>query len=111
MFLMPRDIETEISICGNRYVVFINSNEESYTRYDKGGAIYTLPVDSFETDSIHGMGEIEWYSKVPVMPIDKVIYQTSIEAMSKFNVDHFFVDEDVMKKIRANPGDALTLVE
>ena len=111
MFLVPRDIETEISIYGDRYVVFINSNEESYVERDKGGAIYTLPSESFETDSVHGMGEIEWYSKVPVTPISKVVYRTSIEAMDRFNVDRFFVDNDTIEKIRANPGDALKLVE
>lgn len=111
MFLVPRDIETEISIYDDRYVVFINSDKESFLKYDKGGAIYTLLVDSFETDSVHGMGEIEWYSKTPVKPIDKVIYKTSIEAMNKFNVDRFFVDSDTFEKIRANPGDALKLVE
>ncbi len=110
MFLVPRDIETEICIYGNRYVVIINSDEESYVKQDKGGAIYSLPTDSFETDSVHGMGEIEWYSKIPVKPMSKVIYRTLIQAMDKFNVERFFVDHDTIEKIRASPSDALRLV-
>jgi hypothetical protein len=111
MFLVPRDIETEIGIYGDRYVVFINSSAELYAEQDKGGAIYSLPVDTFETDSVHGMGEIEWYSKVPVQPLSKVVYGTSIEAMDTSNVERFFVNNNTFEKIRANPSDALRLVE
>lgn len=111
MFLSPRDIKTEIGVYDNRYVIFINSNEKDYVKYDKGGAIYSLPIDSFETDTIHGMGNTEWYSKVPVKPINKTIYATSLEAMDIFHVDRFFVSDDIFEKIKANPADALTLVE
>jgi hypothetical protein len=111
MFLSPRDIGTEIGIYDDQYVIFINADENTYTQHDQGGAIYSLPVETFETDSANGMKEDEWYSKVPVRPIGKTVYKTSIEAMEEFNVKRYFVDDVTFQKIRSNPADALKLVE
>lgn len=111
MFLAPRDISIEIGIYGHKYVIFIEADEPTFIRKDKGGAIYTLPSQSFKTDTVHGMKEIEWYSEIPVNPLSKIVYKTSIEAMDKFGVKRYFVDSQTMKKIRKDPGDALNLVK
>lgn len=111
MFLAPADIPIEISIYGNEYILFIESDPQTYQEKDGGGAIYTLPTDSFETDHVHGMKEIEWYSKVPVKPISKTIYKTSTEALDEFNIKRYFVSHQTMEKIRKNPADALNLVK
>jgi hypothetical protein len=110
MFLSPRGIDTEISVYGDQYVIFINADEDAYRVKDRGGAIYSLPVETFETDTVNGMGENEWYSKIPVRPIDKTVYKTSIEAMKKFKVKRYFVNDDTFQKIRENPTDALKRV-
>jgi hypothetical protein len=110
MFLAPKDIAVEISIYDDKYVIFINSTEEEYQSKDKGGAIYILPNDTFETDSIHGMAELEWVSKVPVRPDSKTIFTTSLDAMDKYNVERYFVSEDIFKQIQQDPGNALNLV-
>lgn len=111
MFLVSRDIPTEISIYGDKYVVFINSSEADYSLKDKGGAIYILPTDTFETDSINGMGEIEWVSKVSVRPISKEIFETSMKAMDKYDVDRYFVSDATFQQIQADPAHALNLVK
>lgn len=111
MFLSPRGIDTEISIYGDQYVIFINADENTYKTQDKGGAIYSLPVETFETDTVNGMRENEWYSKTPVKPISKAVFQTSIEAMQEFGVKWYFVDNDTFQKIKADPANALKLVE
>jgi len=111
MFLSPRTIDTEIAVYGDRHVIFINSDKESYAQQDKGGAIYLLPVDTFETDNVHGMGEMEWYSRTAVKPTNKTVYQTSIEAMDAFGVTRFYVNDDTFQKIRLDPANALKLVE
>jgi hypothetical protein len=110
MFLSPRTINTEIGIYDDEYVIFINADEGTYAKHDRGGAIYSLPVETFETDTNSGMKENEWYSKMSVKPIDKTVYRTSIEAMEKFNVKRYFVDDDTFEKIRSNPADALKFV-
>ena len=111
MFLSPRSIDTEISTFGDQYVIFINADENTYRAEDQGGAIYSLPVESFETDTVNGMGENEWYSKAPVRPIDKTVYNTSVEAMEKLKVKRYFVNDYTFQRIRENPADALKLVE
>ena len=57
------------------------------------------------------MGEIEWVSKVPVRPISKEIFQTSINAMEKYKVDRYFVSDAILKQIQADPANALDLVK
>jgi hypothetical protein len=111
MFLIPRHIPTEISVYGDTYVAFINSNEADYSLSDNGGAIYSLPVDTFETDAVDGMGEIEWVSNVPVKPLFKEVFKTSIEAMNKYNVVRYFVSEATLKKIQENTANGLRLVK
>jgi hypothetical protein len=110
MFLAPKDIPIEISVYGDKYVAFINSNEQEYALKDKGGAIYTLPVDTFETDQKNGMGEAEWVSKVPVKPITTIIFKSSLEAMHSYGVEKHFVSDAVFEEIRKDPGNALGLV-
>lgn len=110
MFLCPSNIGVEIGVYDARYVIFINSTRAEYERVDLGGAIYSLPVDTFETDTVHGMGELEWYSTSPVSPLEKTVYKTSIEAMEKFNVEYCFVDDPTFQKIKHDPGRALQLV-
>jgi len=110
MFLSPRKIGTEIGIYDDQYVIFINTDKQTYSEQDNGGAIYTLPVETFETDTAHSLRNNEWYSKVPVKPQSKTIYKTSIEAMQQFNVKRYFVNDDIFQKIRSNPADALKLV-
>ena len=111
MFLAPRGIPIEIGIYGPKYALFIESDEATFTKKDKGGAIYTLPSDTFNTDTVHGMKEIEWYSEVSVKPLSKTVYKTAIEALEKYSVSKYFVDAETMKKIREDPAHALDLVE
>jgi hypothetical protein len=110
MFLSPRGISTEIGIYDGLYVIFINADEAAYAEQDHGGAIYSLPVETFEMDTDNGMRENEWYSKSPVKPLGKTVYRTSIEAMEKFNVRRYFVNDDTFQRIRENPANALKLV-
>lgn len=110
MFLSPKGIPTEVSVFGDRYVIFINSSESEYKMADKGGAIYSLPSTTFETDMTIGMGENEWVSKVSVKPLSKIVFDSSIEAMNKHGVECYFVSDDTMKVIRADPANAMNLV-
>lgn len=110
MFLRPKSIPTEICVYGQQYVVFINATQEEYLSQDKGGAIYTLPGATFDTSDT-GMGHIEWTSKVSVRPISKMIFKNSLEAMDRYGVDRYFVNDKIMVQIRDNPTKALGLVD
>jgi|ETNmetMinimDraft_21_1059911.scaffolds.fasta_scaffold04597_2 hypothetical protein len=110
MFLAPRDFSIEIAMYDSKYVIFIEADEEAYDQKDTGGAIYELPTESFETDAQHGMGAVEWYSKVAVKPLAKTVYESSIEAMDRFGVTRHFVNSDMMNRIRQDPANALNIL-
>lgn len=111
MFLAPRDIPAEIGKYNDEYAIFINTTEAKFRLVDHGGAIYTLPNATFETNREVGMREVEWTSKVSVKPICRVIYSSSFEAMKENGVQIYFVDDDMFAKIREDPSKALSWVK
>jgi hypothetical protein len=110
MFLAPKSIPTNMSIFGDTHVLFINAREEQFIKADNGGAIYTLPGVTFETDPSIGMGENEWTSNVSVTPFDKTVYETSIRAMDEHGVVRYFVSDSQMTRIQGDPARALEVV-
>jgi hypothetical protein len=110
MFLAPRSIPTEMSIFGDRYILFIEATEDAYKAVDTGGAIYTLPSTSFSTNPNVGMGENEWTSSVAVTPITKQLFATSLEAIMLQDAEYYFVSPADMKIIQSNPAQALDII-
>jgi len=80
--------------------VLVISDKERFKEADKGGAIYSLPGDNFETDLEKGMKDKEWICREPVKPTDKTEYKTGMEAMIENGVKVFFVDKETFQKIR-----------
>jgi hypothetical protein len=104
-FIVPStDSWTQKSIftlpTGEKIHVLIVSDKERFKEADKGGAIYSLPSDNFETDLEKGMKDKEWISRESVKPTDKVEYKTGMQAMIENGVKVFFVDEKIFQKIR-----------
>ena len=111
MFLVPRSIPAEISKYGDSYVVFVNGTENEFRSLDKGGAIYKLPADSFETNRDVGMGDTEWVSRRTVKPISKTLYKLSTEALRENGVNIYFLKDDVFQRVKANPSNGLDIVK
>lgn len=111
MFLVPRGIPTEISKYGDIYAVFVNGTEEEFDSQDKGGAIYALPSDTFETDEKIGMGETEWVSTESVKPVSKDIYDTALQALEESNVQIYFLFDEVFTLVRNDPSHGLEIVQ
>jgi hypothetical protein len=111
MFLVPKDIPTEIGKYGDDHVVFVNGTAEEFKAHDIGGAIYTLPNDTFVTDRGIGMGDVEWVSNQSVKPISKTLYETSIDALHDNHVSVYFLNKDVFSRIQANPSNGLEIVK
>lgn len=111
MFLTPKNIPTEISKYGNTYAVFINGTKEEFIVLDKGGAIYTLPNSTFETNNEIGMGVTEWVSRQPIKPSSKTVYDSSIKALSENGVNVYFLDNDTFLKVQADPSNGLEIVK
>jgi len=104
MFLVPKNVPTEISKYGDTHVVFVNGTEEEFKAHDIGGAIYTLPNDTFVTDREIGMGDVEWVSSQAVKPISRTLYESSIEALHDNNVS-------VFARVKTDPSNGLEIVK
>lgn len=94
----------------NEVPYIIISDEQRFKDSDKGGAIYHLPSNTFETDLNKGMKSSEWTSRVPVKPIDKDIYKSGLEAMLSLGVQVYFVDTDTLHRINESADHGYSIV-
>jgi hypothetical protein len=100
IFLVPTDDTwTRSGLFGDIHY-FICSDREKFEIFDKGGAIYSLPTETFENDLNKGLGKKEWTSKKQVVPIEKEIYQSGLEAMLEMGVQVFFVGKETFEKVK-----------
>lgn len=76
------------------------SDKNRFLESDNGGAIYSLPSETFETDFSKGMKSSEWISKTPVKPVSKTEYAKGLEAMLAHNINIFFVDDAMFTEFR-----------
>lgn len=81
------------------YAVIIGDREE-IIKNDKGGHIYVLPSDKFESDPHKGLREYEWTTDQRVEPIKTIEYKSAVDAMIKNGVQVYFVDKATHQKIR-----------
>jgi 2'-5' RNA ligase len=83
----------------------IISDRERFSRMDQGGAIYTLPPDSFTTDRARGMGEDEWVSHAPVIPLSSEACPSALEAMRASGMKVYFVTPAEFRAIESSGDD------
>lgn len=102
MFLAPKSSgSVEVTKFGDDAIIIISNTVEDFIAHDTGGAIYHLPADTFTTDPEIGMGEQEWVSSLPVAPIGKELYGTSLGAMLSVGVKVYFVTDEVLESIKS----------
>lgn len=79
----------------------IVGDKDRFIASDRGGSIYSLPVESFHNDPHKGTtGEQEWTSAQPVMPMSHEDYDSGIEAMREQGVEVFFVNRATFDRIK-----------
>lgn len=79
---------------------FVCGNENKFRNIDKGGAIYTLPANTFQNDPSKGLGTREWTSKISVEPIKIELYESGLEAMIDMGVQVYFVSQEKFEDIQ-----------
>ncbi len=79
------------------------NGRERFSEADKGGAIYSLPVDQFKSDLHRNMAGTEWASATPVKPTTKEEYNSGLVAMKALGVKVYFVDDPTFRSIRESP--------
>lgn len=96
---------------GDTFYVCIPLSREEFIKNDKGGHIYVLPSDTFESDPKRGLGEYEWVSKTKVKPSKKIEYLSALDAMLENGVQVYFVDDDTYKKIKESKDHGLAILQ
>jgi hypothetical protein len=91
-FMIPTNDTWANSGAFNGVPYLVVGDEEKFRNLDKGGAIYTLPSDTFNTDPTKGLGDMEWTSSEAVRPVAKEEYESALEAMLHIGVQVYFVD-------------------
>lgn len=110
MFLASRNLNTEISKYGDKFVIFINASLEEYKKVDKGGSIYEVDGGQFKTDTTIGMGETEWVCDRSVDPLSEEAFGSSLQAMKSNQVEIYFLDNKTFTSVRNDPSNAMDLV-
>lgn len=77
---------------------------------DEGGAIYKLPSATFYLDPKYTHSNNEWTSKVSVKPVSKEIFESGYDAMTKFGIKIYFVDQETLTKIKLAPDHGLSII-
>jgi hypothetical protein len=98
MYLAVKGYATLMNAEDEPYSIICGGKEE-YLSKDKGGAIYTVFASTFEATPQAGLERSEQVSKISVKPIEKVEYQSSIDAMREAGAKIYFVKEDEFKKL------------
>lgn len=110
-FIVPADDSwTAIGIGSDGSCHMVISNKERFREVDKGGVIYELSGDGFESDLTQGLREVEWVSRRPVRVKSAVEYESSLEGMIKEGVGVYFVDKEIFKKFRKENGEGKELL-
>ena len=100
-----------ITESGESMHVVIIGDKERFQKIDKGGAIYFLPSDKFETDLEKNMKDREWISRKPVKPSGKTEYRTGLQAMLENGVQVYFVDKKTFEEIKKSEDHGLEIIK
>jgi hypothetical protein len=111
MFLAPKTQDNEITRFGHIFAFIAATTSEEFIQKDLGGAIYTLPSDSFSTNTDLNMPDTEFVAKESVKPIEKDVYTSALAAMKDNNVNVYFVDDSTLNAIRLADDHGLKIIQ
>jgi hypothetical protein len=101
-FLVPTNERWANGGSFNSIQYFVISDKTLFENIDKGGAIYTLPPETFETNSTKGLGSSEWTSSIAVRPSGKEVFKSGLKAMLELGVQVYFVDPHTYELIESS---------
>lgn len=99
MYLATKGNATLMNVKAKKPIIVICNNPKDYIDNDKGGAIYTVPASTFVKSPQEGLRDSEVVSSVTVIPIDKQVYASSLDAMQKMGITVYFVKDSVFNEI------------
>ena len=87
------------------------SDKKRFEELDKGGAIYSLSSETFETDPKKSKTGREWTSTKTISPNEKTIYESGLGAMVENGVQVYFVDKSTFAKIQGSEDLGLRILK
>lgn len=111
IFLVETDDSWTQSGARDGVPYIIISDRKRFQSLDTGGAIYSLPSDTFETDLQKGLRELEYTSEEPVVPSEREFIDSALEAMLENGVQVYFVDQETFIKIQESSDDGESIIE
>lgn len=103
MYLTPKGFPTLMNPSEKNANIVICAQEKEFIEYDQGGAIYELPVESFNPSPQKGLSEYEMVSQQPVRPLNEVDFNSAITALISAGVTIRFTDEATFKTLIRHP--------
>lgn len=105
-FMTPLSETSSGYIDGEPYLVAL---KDEFLARDKGGSIYHLHPDEFESDPAKGLGLSEWTASHAVSPTEREDFENALQAMLDHGVKVYLVDSSVMNQLRTgeDPSDIL----
>lgn len=104
MYLVPPGIATLMNPDKNNPNIVICATVDEFTNRDHGGTIYELPSDSFADTPQEGLSEYEMVSSIPVQPLHKTTFDSSLKALLSAGIQVRFIDEPTFKSLLGNPN-------
>jgi len=101
MFIVPTDDSWTRKSTFEGVNCIVISNKKHFEELDRGGAIYSLSSETFETDPKKSITGHEWTSKKAVRPSGKTQYESGLVAMIENGVQVYFVDKATFEKIQS----------
>lgn len=75
-------------------------DETAFRNTDMGGAVYSVTTEQFILDETFNHGTPEWTTRTAVVPLNKVIFDSSLAAMIEQGLQVHFVTADVFDRIK-----------
>jgi hypothetical protein len=97
---IPRGASEEISVVGHKAVILI-PNKRNFLKKDKGGAIYKIKKSKAFNNkhpTKYDFGRYEWIARRKIKPIEKKVYDSSIDAMIENKAMVYFVNKKQMRQ-------------
>lgn len=106
MYLATKGYATLLGSQDEQPNIVICADANDYLTHDQGGAIYELPSDSFTESPQKELSDYELVSLIPVKPLNKTVYDKSLDAMQDSGIVVRFVDKQTFDNLIGHPKQA-----
>jgi hypothetical protein len=93
----------------DKMYVYIDEPREEYLQRDQTGHLYKFASDTFESNKGVGLGDQEWVSENPVVPMEAITYPSVLDKVIERGILVYFVTHQEAEQIKAVQEDPVHL--